>query len=185
VLTRAGASERGEGELADFLKRVESSSLPAALKNQVRFEYARWLFARDREQALALLLRLKESGLSEPQSSEASLLIGEAFRLRGELPRALDVFGGITAARSDGTAAHAQLGIARVREQQGRREEAAEEFLKTFFLYPEAREQAQEGLYQAGRLYWEGGRRDEARKLFARLLQRYPDSPWRSKLPSD
>jgi TolA-binding protein len=185
VLASAGGSERGEAELADFLKRVESSSLPAGLKNQARFEYARWLFARDREQALAMLMRLKESGLSEPQSSEASLLIGEAFRLRGDLPRALDVFNGITAARSKASAARAQLGIARIREQQGRREEAAEEFLKIFFLYPEAGEQAQEGLYQAGRLYWEGGRRDEARKLFARLLQRYPDSPWRSELPSD
>jgi TolA-binding protein len=185
VLVRAGASQQGDGELADFLKRVESASLPPALKNQARFEYARWLFGRDRAQALAMLLRLKESGLSEPQSSEASLLIGEAFRLRGELSRALDVFSGITAARSGVTAATAQLGIARIRVEQGRREEAVEEYLKVFFLYPEAGEQAQEGLYQAGRLYWEGGRRDEARKLFARLLQRYPDSPWRSKLPSD
>ncbi len=185
VLARAGDSERGDRELRDFLKRVEAGSLPAGLKDTVRFEYARWLFGRDREQALALLLRLKESGLSEPQASEASLLIAEGFRLRGELERALDVFSGITATRTGGTAASAQLGIARIREQQGRREEAAEEFLKTFFLYPQAGEQAQEGLYQAGRLYRQSGRKEEAAKLFARLLQQYPDSPWRSKIPTD
>ena len=185
VLARAGESDRAERELRDFLKRVEAGSLPAALKDTVRFEYARWLFGRDREQALALLLRLKESGLSEPQASEASLLIAEGFRLRGELERALDVFSGITAARTGRIAASAQLGIARIREQQGRREEAAEEFLKVFFLYPEAGEQAQEGLYQAGRLYRQSGRKEEAGKLFARLLQQYPDTPWRSKIPAD
>jgi len=185
VLARSGGAERAERELGAFLRRVEAGSLPAALKDKVRFEYARWLFGRDREQALALLLRLKESGLSEPQASEASLLIAEGFRLRGELERALDVFSGIAATRAGATAATAQLGIARIREQQGRREEAAEEFLKTFFLHPEAREQAQEGLYEAGRLYWKGGRREEARKLFARLLEQYPDSPWRSKIPVD
>ena len=185
VLARASGGEQGGRELRDFLKRVEAGSLPATLKDTVRFEYARWLFGRDREQALALLLRLRESGLSEPQASEASLLIAEGFRLRGELERALDVFSGITASRTGATAASAQLGIARIREQQGRREEAAEEFLKVFFLYPEAGEQAQEGLYQAGRLYRQSGRKEEAGKLFARLLQQYPDSPWRSKIPTD
>jgi TolA-binding protein len=101
--------------------------------------------------------------------------IGEAYRQRGDLARALEIFSGIAAARADRTGALAQAGLARVREEQGRREEAAEEYLKVYFLYPELKDLAAEGLYQAGRLYREQGLRERADRLFEKLRAEFPE----------
>ena len=79
--------------------------------------------------------------------------------------------------------AASQLGIARVLEARGQSREAAEEFLKVHFLYPDFQDLAAEGLYSAGRLYWEQGYRDRAGQLFEKLELEYPDSPWLEKIP--
>jgi len=135
-----------------------------------------------------ILGQIRVSGAEEPLASEVAFLIGEDFRLSGSLDRALDVFQGITAATSQESAASAQLSIARIMEAragagQGSFEEAADEYLKAYFLYPDYREQAQEGLYQAGRVFWEQGKRDRAQRLFEKLAAEFPDSPWLSRLP--
>jgi TolA-binding protein len=64
-----------------------------------------------------------------------------------------------------------------VRAQQGRLEEAAEEYLKVYFLFPELKDLAPEGLYQAGRLYREQGLKDRADKLAEKLRAEFPESP--------
>ncbi len=124
--------------------------MPPALKQKARFEYARYVFRRDREQGLALLSALRDSQPEEPLAGEVHYWIGEAYRQRGELARALDIFTGIAAARADRTGALAQAGVARVREEQGRREEAAEEYLKVYFLFPELKDLAAGGTVPGG-----------------------------------
>ena len=173
----AESDEPGDRLTKDFLRRIEGARVPAELKQKARFEYARHLFARDREQGLALLAALRAEQPAEPLAGEVYYLIGEAYRQRGELARALDIFTGIAGARADRTGGLAQSGVARVREQQGRLEEAAEEYLKVYFLFPELKDLAPEGLYQAGRLYREQGLKDRADKLEEKLRAEFPESP--------
>ncbi len=173
----AESNDPGDRLTKDFLRRVEGARVPAELKQKARFEYARHLFARDREQGLALLAALRAEQPAEPLAGEVYYLIGEAYRQRGDLARALDIFTGIAGARADRTGGLAQSGVARVREQQGRLEEAAEEYLKVYFLFPELKDLAPEGLYQAGRLYREQGLKDRADKLEEKLRAEFPESP--------
>jgi TolA-binding protein len=183
------SSEEGEQVLAEFYRRTESSrKLAEEIKNQVRYEYAAFLFPRDRPGALQLLQRIRASTPPEPLASQVNLLIGEYYRLAGELERALDIFRGITASSTQASAASAQLAVARILEANARAgdgslDAAADEYLKVYFLYPDFQVQAQEGLYQAGRVFWEQGKRDRARRLFEKLAAEFPDSPWLARLP--
>ena len=173
----ADTADPSDRVLRDFLRRVEAAKVPGELKQKARFEYARYVFARDREQGLELLSALRAEQPAEPLAGEVYYLIGEGYRLRGELPRAADILTAVAASRADRTGALAQSGVARVREQQGRLEESAEEYLKVYFLFPGVKDLAAEGLYQASRLFREGGQRERADKLSATLRAEYPDSP--------
>ena len=170
-------SDPGDRVLKRFLARVEAAGIPLSLKQKARFEYALLVFRRDREQGLALLSALRDGQPEEPLAGEVHYWIGEGYRQRGELARALEVFTGLAASRADRTGALAQAGAARVREEQGRPEEAAEEYLKVYFLFPEMKDLAPEGLYQAGRLYREQGLLEQAQRLQEKLRAEFPDSP--------
>jgi TolA-binding protein len=172
ILGETGPSDRA---LKGFLARVEAAGVPPALKQKARFEYARHVFQRDREQGLTLLSALRDSQPEEPLAGEVHYWIGEAYRQRGDLARALDIFAGSAAARADRTGALAQAGVARVRGEQGRKEEAAEEYLKLYFLYPAVKDLASEGLFQAGRLYRELGLQERADRLFEKLRTEFPE----------
>ncbi|MBN1836128.1 MAG: tetratricopeptide repeat protein, partial [Spirochaetales bacterium] len=190
---RGVLSELARGQdariLEGFYRRTESSpALGAELQNQVRYEYAVYLFPRERRQAVELLERVRSTSPPEPLASQVSLLLGEHYRLSGDLRRSLDIFRGITAASTQASAAAAQLAVGRVLEERARAggasfEEAADEFLKAYFVYPDFPEAAQEGLYQAGRVFWEQGKRDRARRLFEKLAAEFPGSPWLEELP--
>lgn len=132
---------------------------------------------------MAILQTLRTSSLAEPLRSEVNYLIGEYYRINGDLDRAYDIFTGIIAASSEQPGAASQLAIARVLEDRGQKQEAAEEYLKVHFLYPDQQDLAAEGLYGAGRLYWDLDLRDRAEQLFETLAAEYPDSPWLEKLP--
>lgn len=179
-LSSAGAS----GQFEDFYRRVDRSpSLREGFKNLVRFEYARFIFPGRPEESMAILQTLRTSSLAEPLRSEVNYLIGEYYRINGDLDRAYDIFTGIIAASSEQPGAASQLAIARVLEDRGQKQEAAEEYLKVHFLYPDQQVLAAEGLYGAGRLYWDLDLRDRAEQLFETLAAEYPDSPWLEKLP--
>jgi TolA-binding protein len=172
-------SESGSGQrvLQRLLSRVEAAAIPAPLKQQARFEYAIQVFRKDHEQGLALLSVLRNEELGEPLAGEVHYWIGEGYRRRGDTARAREIFAGLAASRADRSGALAQTGVARLLEGQGRAEEAAEEYLKVYFLFPEIRELASEGLYQAGRLYREQGLRERAERLLGKLRAEFPDSP--------
>jgi TolA-binding protein len=178
-------TEGGEGKIFEnFYRRVDRSpSLREDFKNLVRFEYARFIFPDRPEGSMAILQTMKTSSLVEPLRSEVNYLIGEYHRINGELDRAYDIFTGIMAASSEQPGAASQLGIARILEDRGQIQEAAEEYLKVHFLYPDQQDLAAEGLYGAGRLYWDLGLRDRAEQLFEKLAAEYPDSLWLEKLP--
>lgn len=168
----------------DFYRRVDRSpSLKEDFKNLVRFEYARFIFPDRPDGAMAILQTLRTSSLVEPLRSEVNYLIGEYYRINGQLDRAYDIFTGIIAASSEQPGAASQLAIARILEDRGQKQEAAEEYLKVYFLYPDQQDLAANGLYEAGRLYWDLGLRDRAEQLFEKLAAEYPDSPWLEKLP--
>ncbi len=185
VLASLAGSAGKQGDVfEEFYRRAERSrSLPVELKNRVRFEYARYLFPDCREDAMEILRALRAAGVEEPLAGEVNFLVGEYYRSRGELERARDIFIGITAANTDRAGAAAQLGVARILETQGKKLEAAEEYLKVYFLYPDYVELAEEGLYNAGRVYWEQGKKDRAGQLFEKLRREYPQSRWLQKLP--
>ena len=176
--------------LERFYRRVENSrTLADEPRNQVRYEYAVYLFDRDRPQAFELLERIRASSPGEPLASQVNLLLGQYYHRGGDSQRALDIYRGITAASSQAGAASAQLAVGHILEEwarggQGSLDEAADEYLKTFFLYPDFPDQAQEGLYRAGRVFWELGKRERARGLFERLAREFPDSPWLGELPA-
>ncbi len=183
VAELAAQSSRPPASLERFFREAESSpSLKGELKDRVRLEHARLLYPNDPEEAFRLLTLLRSSSLAEPLRGEVYLLIGRYYLDHGQGERALEVFQGITAGRADAVAAQAQLGAARALEALGRRKEAAEEFLKVHFLFPEAAPAA-EGLYQAARLYGELGDRQRSEELFRRLRESYPDSEWSRRSP--
>ncbi len=163
--------------LKKFLAQLEAAGIPLSLKQQARLEYALAVFRSDRERGLSLLSTLSDAQPEEPLAGEVHYWIGEGWRQRGDLDRALEVFSALAASRADRTGALAQAGVARVREQQGRREEAAEEYLKLYFLFPELRDLAPEGLHQAARLYREQGLRERAERLEQKLRAEFPESP--------
>jgi TolA-binding protein len=186
ILSQIGGPDKGtEGRIfEDFYRRVDRSpSLGQEFRNRVRLEYARYIFAEKPEGAMAILQTVRAEDPAEPLAGEVNYLIGEYYRTEGELDRAYDIFSGIIGANSERPGAASQLGIGRILEARGRSEEAAEEFLKVHFLYPDHADLAAEGLYMAGRMYWEEGYQDRAAELFDRLASEYPDSPWLEQVP--
>ena len=81
----------------------------------------------------------------------------------------MDIFQGIVGANSERPGAASQLAVGRVLEALGENQEAAEEYLKVHFLYPDYTDLAAEGLFKAGLLYWNENYRDRAEQLFERL----------------
>lgn len=172
------------GLIEAFYRRAESSpALPGELKQRVSFEYARALFEVDAEAALPLLERLGAAGVQGPLRGQIAYLTGEHYRRTGALPRAREIFTGLVGSSSGESGALAQLGLARILEAENRRLEAAEEYLKVYFLYPDHRGPAEEGLFQSGRLYWQMGDRGKARELFEKLAAESPGSPWLAERP--
>jgi len=186
ILTEMSESGGQLSQFEDFYRRVESSpSLAQDFKNQVRFEYARTIFADRPDAAMAVLQILRSGELQEPLRAEVNYLVGEYYKANGELDRAYDIFMGITASTMGRAGAASQLAIAAILEVQGHVQKAAEEYLKVHFLYPDQTELAAEGLYHAGRLYWEQRKTDKAEQLFSKMRAEYPDSPWLEKIPED
>ena len=162
-----------------FYARVEeSSSVPMAIKNQMRFEYARFIFRDDREQGFRILVGLHDSGVEKPLQGEVDFLIAEYYFLEREFDRALDIFTGITAAFSGRLAASAQLRVAGILAQSGAGEEAAEEYLKVYFLYPDIKEPAAEGLFKSAQIFHRLGVQDRAIDLVKKLREEFPESMW-------
>ena len=186
ILSGIGGTRQGtEGRIfEEFYRRVDRSpSLEPELKNRVRLEYARFIFSEKPEAAMAILQTVRGEDPAEPLAGEVNFMIGEYYRIEGELERAYDIFSGIIGANSERPGAESQLAIGRVLEAQGRNQEAAEEYLKVHFLYPDHPDLAAEGLYMAGQMYWNEGYRDRAEELFDRLAREYPDSPWLDQVP--
>jgi len=180
-----GDRQGREGRIfEEFYRRVDRSpSLEREFKNRVRLEYARFIFPDKPEGAMAILQTVRAEDPAEPLASEVNFLIGEYYRIEGELDRAYDIFSGIVGANSQRPGAASQLSIGRVLEARGQNQEAAEEYLKVHFLYPDQADLAAEGLYRAGRMYWDEGYRDRAAELFERLRTEYPGSPWLEQVP--
>jgi TolA-binding protein len=186
ILSEIGGPQQGaEGRIfEEFYRRVDRSpSLEQEFKNRVRLEYARYIFSDKPAGAMAILQTVRAEDPAEPLAGEVNFLIGEYYRIEGELARAYDIFKGIIGTNSQRPGAASQLGIGRILEAQGRNQEAAEEYLKVHFLYPDHTDLAAEGLYMAGRMYWNEGYQDRAAELFERLAGEYPNSPWLEKVP--
>ena len=186
ILSQIGTQDRGsEGRVFEqFYRRVDRSpSLARDFKNRVRLEYARYIFPGKPDGAMAILRTVRAEDPPEPLASEVNFLIGEYYRREGELDRAFDIFTGIIGVNSGGPGAASQLGIGRVLEARGQPQEAAEEYLKVHFLYPDHPQQAAEGLYRAGLMYRNEGHQRKAEELFARLEREYPDSSWLEEIP--
>ena len=186
ILAQIGGPEQGTAPriFEEFYRRVDRSpSLEQEFKDRVRLEYARYIFSDKPDGAMAILQTVRAEDPAEPLASEVNFLVAEYYRIEGELDRAYDIYQGIVGANSERPGAASQLGIGRLLEARGENQEAAEEYLKVHFLYPDHADLAAEGLYRAGFLYWNERQRDRAAELFERLGREYPDSPWLEKVP--
>ena len=165
--------------IVDFYARVEkSASVPMEIKNQVRFEYARFIFRDDRDQGFRILVGLHDAGVEKSLQGEVDFLIAEYYSLEREFDRALDIFTGITAGFSGRLAASAQLRVAGILAQSGAGEEAAEEYLKVYFLYPDISGLAAEGLFKSAQIFHRLGEQDRAFSLVKKLREEFPESSW-------
>lgn len=161
----------------DFLDKAEKEEdAPAWLKNSLRYEYAAAIFDQRREEAFALLEKIRQDGPEEPLKSKSDFLIGRYFQEIGELRRALDIFAALAELRADRTGAAAQMNIARIFKSLDRSEEAAEEFLKVSYIFPDYPDLVEEAIFEAILLFRSLGAFDKAQQLYTKLKNEFPQS---------
>ncbi len=160
-----------------FIDKAEKEEdAPAWLKNSLRYEYAAAIFDQRREEAFALLEKIRQDGPEEPLKSKSDFLIGRYFQESGELRRALDIFTALAELRADRTGAEAQMNIARILKSLDRSEEAAEEFLKVSYIFPDYPDLVEEAIFEAILLFRSLGAFDKAQQLYTKLKNEFPQS---------
>ncbi len=158
-----------------YLQVEQNPGFPPAMKNRVRYEFARQLLApvtespEQVEQGYLLLQAIRRSEPAEPLRSEVNFLVGEYHQRRGELDRAANIFSGLAAVRADRLGAEAQMRVAAIFERRGNAEKAAEEYLKVVFLYPDYKDLVSTALTRSILLFERLGETEKAENLRARL----------------
>jgi len=158
-----------------FLDKAEKEEdVPAWLKNSLRYEYAAAIFDQRREEAFALLQKIRQEGPEEPVKSRSNFLIGRYYQESGELRRALDIFTALAELRADRTGAAAQMNIARILKRMDKREEAALEYLKVSYIFPDYPDLVEEAIFEAILLFRSLGAQDKAQQLYIKLKNEFP-----------
>lgn len=158
-----------------FLDKAEKEEdVPAWLKNSLRYEYAAAIFDQRREEAFALLEKIRQDGPEEPVKSWSNFLTGRYYQESGELRRALDIFTILAELRADRTGAAAQMNIARILKGMDKREEAAEEYLKVSYIFPDYPDLVEEAIFEAILLFRSLGAMDKAQQLYTKLKNEFP-----------
>lgn len=108
---------------------------------------------------------------------QARFGIGWARENQGRHDAAIQAYTEVVNAHKGATAARAQFQIGECLFAMKKYADATRELLKTdiLFAYPEWSSAA---LYEAGRCLLEAGKRDEAKKQFEEVAQRFPDTNW-------
>jgi TolA-binding protein len=109
------------------------------------------------------------------EQARAWLAQGLGRQLRSEHQRAAGAFAKVTELSDGAIAAEAQFRIGDSRKQDGDLAGAVDAYVKLPILYAHA-EWVRRGLLQAGLACEQLEQTDKAQKLFAELVQRYPDS---------
>ncbi|MBA7591913.1 hypothetical protein ES708_34084 [subsurface metagenome] len=148
--------------------------MPGWLKNSLRYEYAAAIFDQRREEAFALLQKIRQEGPEEPVKSRSNFLIGRYYQESGELRRALDIFKTLAELRADRTGAAAQMNIARILKDLDKREEAAFEYLKVSYIFPDYPDLVEEAIFEATLLFRSLGAMDKAQQLYTKLKNEFP-----------
>lgn len=158
-----------------FLDKAEKEEdVPAWLKNSLRYEYAAAIFDQRREEAFALLQKIRQEDPEEPVKSRSNFLIGRYYQESGELRRALDIFYTLAELRADRTGAAAQMNIARILKGLDKREEAAFEYLKVSYIFPDYPDLVEEAIFEAILLFRSLGAMDKAQQLYIKLKNEFP-----------
>jgi len=158
-----------------FLDKAEKEEdVPAWLKNGLRYEYAAAIFDQRREEAFTLLQKIRQEGPEEPVKSRSNFLIGRYYQESGELRRALDIFTTLAELRADITGAAAQMNIARILKSMDKREDAAEEYLKVSYIFPDYPDLVEEAIFEAILLFRSLGAVDKAQQLYTKLKNEFP-----------
>ena len=158
-----------------FLDKAEKEEdVPARLKNNLRYEYAAVIFDQQREEAFALLQKIRQEAPEEPVKSKSNFLIGRYYQESGELRRALDIFTTLVELRADRTGAAAQMNIARILKSMDKREEAAFEYLKVSYIFPDYPDLVEEAIFEAILLFRSLGALNKAQQLYTKLKNDFP-----------
>jgi len=171
-LSASAALRSGDiGEAADafgaFLEAHPSSDRAAvAVDSYVEILIGQGKGARAKEE----LLKRKDAFVSNPRAA-ATLhrRLAEMLRIEGSLREALVYYNEALKGADEKDAAQIRYGIGETMELEGRKEEAAAEFVKVESLYPAQTQIAQKALKRAGQLYEEAGRKAEAEKIRLKL----------------
>ncbi|MCA8947998.1 MAG: tetratricopeptide repeat protein, partial [Planctomycetes bacterium] len=123
--------------------------------------------------ALEQFLRVPDRDRAE--AARAHLALGRARALRGEFDRAEASFQQTTELSNGPLAAEAQYRIGEARRQAGQLQAAADAFVKLPILYAHE-EWVRKGLLAAGLVYEQLQQPDKAKRFFAELVDKYPDS---------
>ncbi|MBA7541627.1 hypothetical protein ES705_33943 [subsurface metagenome] len=101
-------------------------------------------------------------------------MIGRYYQENGEFRRALDIFTALAELRADMTGAAAQINIARILKSMDKREEAAEEYLKVSYIFPDYPDLVEEAIFEAILLFRSLGAMDKAQQLYIKLKNEFP-----------
>jgi TolA-binding protein len=110
--------------------------------------------------------------------TRALFKVGYCSQELGDNEAALEAYRRVLAYADPELAAEVQFWMGECYAAMGRGEDAAREFLKVAYLYPDVGEWAPTAEFRAGMHYQEMGRDDEARAIFQRLVDRYGKSRW-------
>jgi len=113
--------------------------------------------------------------LEYPQSKEASealVNLGYSYQKRGRFPDAIDVYEKARELSDSEDAARAQFWIGECHAAMGRLEDAALEFLKVSYLYPEEHMWAVTGQHRAAEMYERMGKISEAVRIYRSIVEK-------------
>lgn len=130
------------------------------------------------DQGRATLTALTQRFQSSPWIDEAMFETGTSLQAQGKHDQAIATYRALTARGVSEWAARAQLQIGlSLAEQQGKRNEAAQAFLATYYTYDEP-ELCARACWEAAAIYAELKQEEDAVGLWRRLSTEFPSSTW-------
>ncbi|MBN2737306.1 MAG: tetratricopeptide repeat protein [Spirochaetales bacterium] len=158
----------------DFVNKInDDKEIPVLIQQKIAYEYASWLLDKEPEEAYKQLLALQKEVLDSQLSDQIVFRIGEYYLIKENYQYAQNIFKGLSDNSVGSTGAEAQSLVAKIYKIQGSMILAADEYIKTSYLFPQYKEVAVKALYQAYLILNDLGRNDDAEKIVQKIKLEY------------